>query len=265
MGYLIAYFGVGVFLVISSLKNGMHFQKKYFTVPIIVMLWPIIVMFAPEALYGPRRCEDIGVCPEEEPLMTELTETLIVDDGELLKEDLDHVKKVAKYGENNIWTFSRSANFREILSKYWDDGIPPEIYQAHKSALFHLSDDYDPDAYRTVRFSISGWQEGPSDGKGKFAVEWVVGFSREFVKSIAKVDRKKRGRILEAIEKIADAPMVLLGDTIKPLTQNHHGLWRFRIGDDRIVYFPDAKKKTVILICFACRGEAYENLPETIH
>jgi mRNA-degrading endonuclease RelE of RelBE toxin-antitoxin system len=82
------------------------------------------------------------------------------------------------------------------------------------------------------------------------------------VKSIAKTDRKKQGRILEAIGKISTAPVEVHGDTIKPLTGNLAGLWRCRLGDDRLIYYPDLESRKVVLISFASRGDAYEEMPD---
>jgi len=82
------------------------------------------------------------------------------------------------------------------------------------------------------------------------------------VKSIAKVDRKKQGRILEAIGKISASPIEVCGDSIKPLTGNLGGLWRCRMGDDRLVYFPDVRSKKIVLISFGSRGDAYQSSPD---
>ena len=58
--------------------------------------------------------------------------------------------------------------------------------------------------------------------------DWSIGFSTEFVKSIAKLDKNKRARLLEAIRRLAEAPTSTHGDTVKPLTGNLAGFWRYR-------------------------------------
>jgi mRNA-degrading endonuclease RelE of RelBE toxin-antitoxin system len=72
------------------------------------------------------------------------------------------------------------------------------------------------------------------------------------------IDRKLRGRVLEAVMKICEAPMTLQGDTVKPLTGTLSGFWRCRIGEYRLVYKPDTNLKQVLLFEFSSRGSAYD-------
>jgi mRNA-degrading endonuclease RelE of RelBE toxin-antitoxin system len=67
----------------------------------------------------------------------------------------------------------------------------------------------------------------------------MVIFSEDFIKSVAKIDKKLQGRILEALAKITEAPTTIIGDTVKPLSGDLKGLWRYRIGDYRLVYDPN--------------------------
>ena len=87
--------------------------------------------------------------------------------------------------------------------------------------------------------------------------EWLLGMSDEFVKAVQDMDRKLQGRILEAISYISAKPIEPKGDTVKPLTGEFKGLWRYRIGDYRLVYWPDAQNKHVVLVDFTSRAEAY--------
>ena len=86
---------------------------------------------------------------------------------------------------------------------------------------------------------------------------WYVGMSSEFTKSITGIDRKLQGRILQAISEITQDPTVLRGDTIKPLTGQLQGCWRYRLGDHRLVYSPDNSTGNVTLLAFASRGSIY--------
>jgi mRNA interferase RelE/StbE len=86
---------------------------------------------------------------------------------------------------------------------------------------------------------------------------WLIGMTKEFLDAIKSIDRKLQGRILEAISHICTKPLVAYGDTIKPLTGDLKGYWRFRIGDYRLVYFPDEQNKKVVLIAFTNRGASY--------
>ena len=76
--------------------------------------------------------------------------------------------------------------------------------------------------------------------------------------SIKKMDKKLQGRILEAITKITLSPTTSSGDTIKPLTADLEGYWRYRIGDYRLIYKPVEKLREILLISFGSRGSAYQ-------
>jgi mRNA-degrading endonuclease RelE of RelBE toxin-antitoxin system len=72
------------------------------------------------------------------------------------------------------------------------------------------------------------------------------------------LDRKLQGRILEAMADLAVAPVTNRGDTVKPLDGEMAGFWRYRIGDFRLVYFPDETTHTITLFDFASRGNVYD-------
>ena len=96
----------------------------------------------------------------------------------------------------------------------------------------------------------------PEEEKSKN--EWLVALSKKFLKEISSIDRKLQGRILEAIAAIVKSPQTLAGDTIKPLSADLKGMWRYRIGDYRLIYRPDDSSKTVHFVDFASRGSVYE-------
>ena len=89
-------------------------------------------------------------------------------------------------------------------------------------------------------------------------IEWAFKISDQFMSSIKKMDKKLQGRILEAITKITLSPTTSSGDTIKPLTVDLEGFWRYRIGNYRLIYKPVEKLREITLISFAARGSAYE-------
>ena len=88
-------------------------------------------------------------------------------------------------------------------------------------------------------------------------LDWYLGMSDEFTKAIRGIDRKLQGRILEAISYISRSPTSPKGNTVKPLTADLKGLWRYRIGDYRLVYYPDNEGKRVVLVAFASRSGVY--------
>lgn len=86
---------------------------------------------------------------------------------------------------------------------------------------------------------------------------WRFLMTSDFKKAIAGLDKKLQGRILEAVVDLFPEPMRTRGDTIKPLTKELAGYWRYRIGDYRLIYWPDPHNRTVALVSVAPRGGAY--------
>jgi mRNA-degrading endonuclease RelE of RelBE toxin-antitoxin system len=62
---------------------------------------------------------------------------------------------------------------------------------------------------------------------------------------------------MAALADISRKPTIIKGDTIKPLSGDLKGLWRYRIGDYRLVYRPDETYQKVTLIAFDSRGSIY--------
>lgn len=87
---------------------------------------------------------------------------------------------------------------------------------------------------------------------------WSVAFTPTFRKSVAGVDKKLQGRVLVAIAELSETPNTVHGDTMRPLVGEFKGLWRYRVGDYRLVYEPRQENRLVILLEFAARGGAYE-------
>jgi mRNA-degrading endonuclease RelE of RelBE toxin-antitoxin system len=88
--------------------------------------------------------------------------------------------------------------------------------------------------------------------------EWSIGMTERFIKSTSNIDRKLQGRILEALARIYEMPVSSHGDTIKPLSGEMAGFWRFRIGDFRLIYWPDVENKRILLVDFSSRGSVYD-------
>ena len=98
----------------------------------------------------------------------------------------------------------------------------------------------------------------PSEVRPEPPKKWLFGFARSFSKAVDSIDRKLQGRILEAITDIATAPLATRGDTVKALSGEMTGFWRYRIGDFRLVYYPDEATGTITLYDFASRGTVYD-------
>jgi mRNA-degrading endonuclease RelE of RelBE toxin-antitoxin system len=87
--------------------------------------------------------------------------------------------------------------------------------------------------------------------------DWKLRMTDDFIKSTKSVDKKVQGHIFGAIKELSRSPVTRVGDTIMPLTGNMAGLWRYRIGDYRLIYHPITIQKLVVLLSFAPRGAAY--------
>ncbi len=88
--------------------------------------------------------------------------------------------------------------------------------------------------------------------------DWFIGITSNFSKCIKKTDKKIQGRILVAMARITSDPITPSGNTIKPLSGEKDGMWRYRIGDYRIIYLPDKNTKHILLMSFSSRGNAYD-------
>ncbi|MGA2463068.1 MAG: type II toxin-antitoxin system RelE/ParE family toxin [Thermodesulfobacteriota bacterium] len=88
---------------------------------------------------------------------------------------------------------------------------------------------------------------------------WLISISNQFSRDIQNIDRKLQRRILIVIGTTYKDSTRPKGDIVKPLGSDFKGLWRYRIGDYRLVYHIDNESKHIILIAFASRGEKYES------
>jgi mRNA-degrading endonuclease RelE of RelBE toxin-antitoxin system len=87
---------------------------------------------------------------------------------------------------------------------------------------------------------------------------WSIAMPETFTKSITGLDKKLQGRILEALGKIVKDPPKEIGDTVKPLSRDKKGLWRYRIGDYRLVYRPEVETSRIVLLTCGARGNVYD-------
>lgn len=80
-----------------------------------------------------------------------------------------------------------------------------------------------------------------------------IEYSREALRTLARIDRKTAGRIIEKIDQLAADP-ASLANNIRRL-KGGGGLMRLRVGDWRVIY-DDGVILEIIRI--APRGSAYE-------
>lgn len=78
-------------------------------------------------------------------------------------------------------------------------------------------------------------------------------FTRSFTKEFGKLPKSIKEKILEALEKTAENPY-----TGTKLRGKLEGLWRWRVGKYRIIYFIDEKEKAVVFVDVGLRKSIYE-------
>jgi len=84
---------------------------------------------------------------------------------------------------------------------------------------------------------------------------YTVEISSSAAKSLAKIDKKTRLRLVGAIELLAVDPRP---PGVKLLRGGEQGRWRARVGDYRIVYAIEDGRLIVLVLRVAHRREVYE-------
>jgi mRNA interferase RelE/StbE len=117
------------------------------------------------------------------------------------------------------------------------------------------------DKSEVVRFSLRPAHESSGTvyrrGLSDKEESWMSIFTHQFKKNMAILDKKLQGRAMEAILEISDDPLQTRGDTIKKLSGALAGMWRYRIGDYRLIYEPMPKFSKIFFIDIGSRGGVY--------
>lgn len=237
--YITSYFAVGLFFAASALLHGTFARDKRISASAFtILLWPVVVLFAPDGLFrgSARGSHDTA-------LKSTIASQLDQHEAEFWPDERRRLQRLAESYAPGVARVPAGSEAL-VLRAFWDEAIPPSVYYDIRLAQSALVEQKDDLADSGIRFSRAG-------------PEWYLGFSTEFIKSITGIDRKLQGRILEAISRIGAAPLTPVGDTIKPLTADMTGIWRYRIGDSRLLYRPDQAAKQVTLLSFSARGSAY--------
>ncbi len=146
---------------------------------------------------------------------------------------------IAEASRNDFERFEYAYEFRSVLRDLW--GPEPELVVVRNTSHVDVEDVYRP------MFS----RAGPSP------LDWTIAFTPSFRKAVAGVDKKLQGRVLEALAALSEQPLTLRGDTVKPLEGEMKGMWRYRVGDYRLVYEAREKERVVVLLEFDARGSVY--------
>lgn len=135
------------------------------------------------------------------------------------------------------------------------DRLPPSDLLAKVQRIwetFDRQDEADLGESSGIKFS-EAWTPPPVAAKD----EWGFHMTNEFRKSVKCLDKSMRGRVLDAITDICIHPMEVRGDTVKPLTGELAGCWRYRLGDYRLIYQPIKEAHRIDLITIGGRGSIY--------
>lgn len=131
------------------------------------------------------------------------------------------------------------------LASLWDaKERPQDFIESHFRKLLAPPDE--EFQQRDIRYQLAPY------------TDWYLAMTKSFLDAVQSIDRKLQGRILEALTDLARDPLTARGDTVKPLTKDLAGLWRYRLGDFRLIYQPMPEKKQVLLVSFGSRGSIYD-------
>jgi mRNA-degrading endonuclease RelE of RelBE toxin-antitoxin system len=135
-------------------------------------------------------------------------------------------------------TFSPPIFIKMEVVELWPE-FQAEQRNKQKDQGVHYSEPLEPHERERIRVRMIETRDPTS---------WLMGMTKDFRKAVREIDRKLQGRILEAINDISENPVQTNGDTV----------WRYRIGDYRLVYLPDREKHQITLWAFAARGGVYD-------
>ncbi|MCY3753268.1 MAG: type II toxin-antitoxin system YoeB family toxin, partial [Alphaproteobacteria bacterium] len=102
---------------------------------------------------------------------------------------------------------------------------------------------------------LSGGNPEPSAGDRD--ERWRFAALQNFRKDVWR-EPKLFERVANSIMEICKDPMTPRGNTIKRLSGDMSGYWRYRLGDFRLVYRPEIDRRIVYCYRLVPRGGAYD-------
>ena len=132
------------------------------------------------------------------------------------------------------------------------DEVPPSGYPREV---------WQPDqAKEILRGAIPGPSEIRVASDAKEAA-WGFEMGSRFFGDVKRRGRRDFGTVVGAVMEICQAPLAAQTNPRLKRLEGHGGrLWRYRVGDDRLVYDPDGARRVVRLIRFGPRGDVYKGL-----
>jgi mRNA interferase RelE/StbE len=84
---------------------------------------------------------------------------------------------------------------------------------------------------------------------------WEIILTRPAEKVFDRSDTAVKGRLERCFESLERDP--LFGGSIRPLVGQFKGLYRYRVGDLRVIFRPIRESRIVEIIAILPRGDAY--------
>lgn len=214
-------------------------------------------------LFRSRREKPVSNIIPEEMMRTPICEIIAEEMnqlpiGSLDSNEKDHIQAVLKeiHGSSTELVAGFESSIEIILERIWYPEKAVERQRVAEIERQRIADEEE---------SIHNLEDGLvlANTEGMYRrlrnePDWYIAFTPDFKKAIKHVDRKRQGLILGAITYLTDSPLTPFGDTVKPLSANLNGLWRYRIGDHRLIYRPDESSKRIYLLSFAPRDAVYD-------
>lgn len=237
MKYLIAYFALGLFSLIIALLRGIPAKEHRISGSIFLLVfWPFFVLFAGKEIVESSKPKDSRYSDLKHDLRNALKESFLDFD------EKKSIEKIINELEGNITSFRNINQVKSAISEFWANELHPKLYFDYVRGKQELDE---PQEDNGIRFSIS-------------EPDWYIGLSNEFLKSINKIDKKLHNKVFEAIKSISASPTEPNGSKVKPLGHQLKGIWRYRVGNYRLLYKPDTSSKQILLLRFSHRKSAYE-------
>jgi len=86
---------------------------------------------------------------------------------------------------------------------------------------------------------------------------WKIELKPTAEKSYEKLDKRTKVRIKKALFKLENSLNPFLEPNVRALTGELKGDFRLRVGDLRILFSPDKKRKVIHVFAILPRGKAY--------
>lgn len=124
-------------------------------------------------------------------------------------------------------------------------GCPREVWQPDQ-------------AEEILRGALPG-RPGSQPGPDENTASWSFDMGSRFYSDVKSRGRRDFGTIVKAIVEICQSPLSQ-NRRVRPLEGHGGRLWRYRAGEDRLVFEPDRGRRVVRLLRFGPRGDVYKGL-----